>query len=247
MSYKAIIFDLDGTAIPNGPHSHPSARLVAAVKAAQPQLVLTTATGRPISNAGYVITELGLTHPCVISGGSQIVDPMSQKILWEALIPAEAVQAVLEICRPYPHELVVRNELFGTGSPAAERVIEGDVNVMYVGRVPHKDAEIMAAQLEKVPGIITSLVTSWQSGGLDIHISPADGTKEHGIAELLKRLGLQKSEVIGVGDGGNDVHLFNAVGHKVAMGNATDRLKSLADEVIDSVSEDGLAKLVENT
>lgn len=42
----------------------------------------------------------------------------------------------------------------------------------------------------------------------------------------------------------NDVHLFEAVGHKVAMGNGTEKLQSLADEVIDSVDEDGLARFI---
>ena len=65
-------------------------------------------------------------------------------------------------------------------------------------------------------------------------------------AELLRILELTKDEVIGVGDADNDVHLFKGVGHKVAMGNGTERLKSLADEVIGSVDNDGLAELIES-
>ena len=66
--------------------------------------------------------------------------------------------------------------------------------------------------------------------------------KEHAIAKLLKILSVEKDRSVGVGDGYNDVHLFNAVGYKVAMGNAVPELKARADIIIGSVKEDGLAQ-----
>lgn len=76
-------------------------------------------------------------------------------------------------------------------------------------------------------------------------ITDLDGTKEHAVAELLKMLAIDKENAVGVGDGHNDLHLFNAVGHKVAMGNAVDEMKQSADVVIGSVQDDGLAKYFE--
>lgn len=64
--------------------------------------------------------------------------------------------------------------------------------------------------------------------------------------ELCDLLNLDRSEVAGVGDGHNDIHLFNAVGHKVAMGNAVPELKEAADVVIGSVSENGLAEFLQD-
>ncbi len=63
--------------------------------------------------------------------------------------------------------------------------------------------------------------------------------------ELLDRLGVAKQNAIGIGDGHNDIHLFNAVGTKVAMGNAVAELQSVAEQVIGSVKEDGLAAYFE--
>lgn len=70
-------------------------------------------------------------------------------------------------------------------------------------------------------------------------------TKEHAIAEVLTSLGISKEDAIGVGDGDNDLHLFSAVGYKVAMGNAGPNLKVAADWIAPSVDEDGLAEVIE--
>ncbi len=246
MKYKAIIFDLDGTAIPNVPNGLPSPELIQAVKLAQNSIKLCAATGRPITNAKAILSALNLKDPCVISAGTQIVNPLSDEILWEAVIEPDDVAKILEVCNPYQYEILVRNELMGEGGCAADRnAIDGHVNVMYIMGCAESDAEAILSELDKVDNVTAAGVTSWTHEGVDIHITHKEATKEHAVGELLNILGLDKSEVVGVGDANNDVHLFEAVGHKVAMGNGTDKLKSLADEIIDSVDNNGLAILIQ--
>jgi HAD superfamily hydrolase (TIGR01484 family) len=245
MKYKAIIFDLDGTAIPNKPNGMPSQRLIKAIEEAQDKLKLCAATGRPITNAKGIIEALNLKDPCVISAGTQILDPVTDEILWEATIEPNDVTSILNICKPYHYEVLVRNELMGQGGSASTRhIVDGHVNVMYVMGCAQPDAEAILAKLEELPQVTAAGVTSWTHEGVDIHITHNEATKEHAVAELL-RIDLNKDEVMGVGDADNDIHLFAGVGYKVAMGNATDRLKGLADKVTDSVDDDGLAKVIE--
>ena len=90
------------------------------------------------------------------------------------------------------------------------------------------------------------MVNAQKPGTKDIHILNREATKEHAVAELLKLIGIEKENTIGVGDGHNDIHLFNAVEKKVAMGNAVDGLKSQANLVIESVTDDGLATYFES-
>lgn len=52
--------------------------------------------------------------------------------------------------------------------------------------------------------------------------------------------------MIGVGDGYNDYPMLEACGLKVAMGNAVDELKVIADIVAPSIEQDGLAKVIED-
>ena len=62
---------------------------------------------------------------------------------------------------------------------------------------------------------------------------------------LQRYYNLKTSEILTIGDQDNDIKLLEAGGIKVAMGNATDELKSIADYITDSVYEDGFVKAME--
>jgi hydroxymethylpyrimidine pyrophosphatase-like HAD family hydrolase len=223
----------------------PSEKLIQAIANAKDKIKLCAATGRPITNAKPILDALDLDEPCVISAGTQIVNPKTGDILWEASLDEGDVKKILAICQPYHYELLIRNELMGEGTTAADRVIDGHVNVMYLMGCAEADAEIILEQLDAIPAITAAGVLSWTHEGVDIHITHRDATKEHAIGELLRILDTDKAASVGVGDANNDIHLFKGVGYKVAMGNATDQLKAEADEVIDSVDDDGLAYFIE--
>ena len=57
---------------------------------------------------------------------------------------------------------------------------------------------------------------------------------------MLAYYGLDKSEAIAFGDGNNDIEMLEAVGWGLAMANASDELKAIADEVIGHVAEEGI-------
>lgn len=66
------------------------------------------------------------------------------------------------------------------------------------------------------------------------------GGKGNGIRNILKHYQLDASQAVAFGDSFNDIDMLQAVGTGVAMGNAMDRLKAVADDVCGSVSEDGI-------
>jgi hydroxymethylpyrimidine pyrophosphatase-like HAD family hydrolase len=66
-------------------------------------------------------------------------------------------------------------------------------------------------------------------------------SKMQGLQTLLQHLRLSFAQVIAVGDAENDVEILRAAGLGVAMANASGRVKAVADLVIKSNSEDGLA------
>lgn len=65
--------------------------------------------------------------------------------------------------------------------------------------------------------------------------------KEKAVTFVLDHLNLTKEDAIAFGDGDNDLSMFKAVGYKVAMANATDNLKAVADEITADADEDGIA------
>lgn len=64
--------------------------------------------------------------------------------------------------------------------------------------------------------------------------------KATAIEALLTHLGLSKERTIAIGDGLNDLEMFDYCEIGIAMGNAKEDLKAVADHVTSSVDEDGL-------
>ena len=72
-----------------------------------------------------------------------------------------------------------------------------------------------------------------------------EATKGDGLKCIQDFYGITKEETLAIGDHNNDLELLMSGGVKVAMGNATEQLKSLADFVTDTVENDGFIKAVE--
>ncbi len=66
--------------------------------------------------------------------------------------------------------------------------------------------------------------------------------KGNAINDLLKVLNINKKNSLCFGDSINDIDMFKSVGIKVAMGNAIEDLKNIADYVTDTNDEDGISK-----
>ena len=71
-------------------------------------------------------------------------------------------------------------------------------------------------------------------------ISPKGIDKATAIQTVLKHLGHTQGETLAYGDGDNDLAMFAAVAHRVAMANATPSLQAAADELTARAEEDGL-------
>lgn len=78
----------------------------------------------------------------------------------------------------------------------------------------------------------------WHKSGVDI-LEKA-GSKSRGIKAVLDKLGLTFADAMAFGDGLNDIEMLSAVGFGVAMGNAHDELKKVADFICPRHDDDGV-------
>ena len=85
-------------------------------------------------------------------------------------------------------------------------------------------------------------VTDYQKISFDINAAMID--KGKAIDEILQKLNIKHSEVMAFGDGNNDISMFQRVGISVAMGNASDEVKSYCDIITDDYREDGVANAI---
>jgi Cof subfamily protein (haloacid dehalogenase superfamily) len=77
-----------------------------------------------------------------------------------------------------------------------------------------------------------------------IDISPKGLTKLVGIRQIMEIHGINDDEVLTIGDSDNDVTMISAFPNGVAMGNANERIKSIAKHMTKSNSENGVAYAV---
>ncbi|BBH25088.1 haloacid dehalogenase [Intestinibaculum porci] len=82
----------------------------------------------------------------------------------------------------------------------------------------------------------------YEDGGMGLgEISCQGVDKGKGILETLKALNIPLSESYCFGDGANDLEMFKTVAHPIAMGNAIPAIKDLAEQICDTVANDGVA------
>ena len=86
-------------------------------------------------------------------------------------------------------------------------------------------------------------LTSSLPGNMEINAPGV--TKGSGLLALAAHLGLRREQTMAVGDSGNDRAMVEAAGLGVAMGNATDDIKEIADATTDDNNHDGVAKAIE--
>lgn len=244
MNYKAVIFDLDGTAVDTKQNATPSKKLLDTLALVRGKVILACATGRSFGNAQRILLEMNITSPCIIFGGSQILNPQTGEVLWRKDIPAIQVNEIVSLCKEYPCDFYFTNDMNPTHrEDVTLRTLPE--SIVYVKDIEAHFVPNMLKKLEQVQGIVAHITNSWVIGCKDLHITQVDATKKNALVQWLKLLSLTKDEVIAVGDSGNDIPLFESAGLKIAMANSTEDLISKADFVTKSVEEDGLALAIE--
>ena len=243
MTYKALIFDLDGTAIPNKSDGMPSQRLIDDILEVQKLLRVSVATGRPISNCRHILKVLNIKSTCVIAGGTQLINPQTEETLWKKELSINQVQQIIDVALPFEYQIYISDE--EESSLARDKQITKPEQIVYIMKVTEKDTKIIMQKLNEIRDIVAHEVKSWTPNQIDIHITHKDATKKHALEELLKIEKINKREVIAVGDSNNDLPLFEVASYKVAMGNASDKLKQTADYIAPTADADGLAQVIE--
>lgn len=84
----------------------------------------------------------------------------------------------------------------------------------------------------------TNYVVGWTAW---LDLSPVGVHKASGLAEVCERLGVDRSDVLAIGDGRNDLEMLGWAGRGVAMGQAVEEVRAAADDVTASVHDDGAA------
>ncbi|NMC35608.1 HAD family phosphatase [Candidatus Beckwithbacteria bacterium] len=244
--YKAIVSDIDGTLTQINPNALPSEKVAESIKSlSEKGFTFSFATGRPFFLVEYLVNHLGTLGPCIVDNGAVIVDSKNGNILWEAILSPQKANQILKLSKDC--QMVRAScDIGGIDNP---KTIPSHAKVRKISihDIDYDLAEqLINAVTETVSDVAAVKAASYQSDHLtDVYFSNIKATKQYAVFELAKLLHISPKEIIGIGDGYNDFPLLMACGLKVAMGNAVDELKEIADEIAPSVNEDGLAFIIE--
>ena len=258
--YKLLACDLDGTLMDETFTFTP--RVKAAVTLAMSGgVAVTIATGRAYPSALPFAQELGITLPLICTQGGLVQDPVSGKVLHQAVMPLALAHEIVALSQQHGWHLTlyVDDQVYLTSLqyPRAfyEQMFSLPLRVVNdlsaaITRPPAKF--IIVAEPEEADAIVPMLRERF-AGRLHIVRShrnfvegnPLDASKGQALARLAARLGVPQSQTAAIGDNDNDADMVAWAGLGMAMGNAHPDLKAVADIILPSVEKDGVAVAIE--
>ena len=232
----ALFFDIDGTLVSFKTHEIPSSAVQALTQAKENGSRVYIATGRPpliITNLCYVGDELVNCQPIPRQDVLTCLEDAQTKGYGLVVVGRRDV-AVLDpkgdVNRMFRQTLAVKD--FDVIAPL-NKVMEQDILQL----TPFFPAEYETKLLARMPHCISG---RWHPEFTDFTAKGAD--KGKGILAMARHEGFDAERTIAFGDGGNDTSMIMQAGIGIAMGNAIEPLKQVADYVTASIDDDGIAE-----
>lgn len=247
---KAIFFDIDGTLLSHHTKKVPSSTKQALQLLKEKGIYTFIATGRHISEIRDLpIHDLEFEGYITLNGQYCYND---NGIIYDLPIHQQDIQNIIQEIdlRPFPcifvekelmyinyHNDVVQivQDAISTPLPNINDIHRGLTNKIYQV-IPYDITEV---QEDKILQLMPHCKqTRWHP--LAIDVIPSTGGKQNGIAEVLKYYHIHQSETMAFGDGHNDIDMLEFVEIAIAMGNADDEVKKVADFVTNDIDDDGI-------
>jgi Cof subfamily protein (haloacid dehalogenase superfamily) len=124
-----------------------------------------------------------------------------------------------------------------------EKALEGNKPDILKAVVVDGDSEKLQLLRNDIEG--TGIVSVSQSMKDNIEVMNKGVTKGNAVKMLAQMYGIQREEIIAIGDNENDMSMIEYAGLGIAMGNAEESLKKVAEHITGDYQEDGVAEAIE--
>jgi len=258
--YKMLAIDIDDTLLTDNNVITPNTK-ASLQQAVNHGVIVTLATGRMFSSAQKIAKELQMNVPLITYQGSLVQTTDGTNVLYERTVPQEASLFLFQYAKQHGLHLqaYVDDQLFA--KEENERLIHYCQN----SNVPYH-IEPDFNRLASLP--MTKLIMIDEPAKLDqltdelkpkighlVHITKSkpnfleflhiEGTKGHALKFLANYYQCPLSKVMAIGDSWNDRDLLETAGFSVAMANAVEPLKQLADYITLSNNEEGVKHAID--
>lgn len=250
---KAVFFDIDGTLVSFATHAVPASAREAIRRLRERGVKVFIATGRLLCHTDAV-GDLAVDGYITVNGGCCLTS--SGEIIYEQSFPREVLDKVFDLKSRYDFQLAVMTQknMYIDRISSRVKTIADMINIYpevadlnhiidtqaVLQMCPYISPEVEAEIMEQLPECVQS---RWIDLFMDINLKGID--KSVGARKVMEYYGLTMQEAMAFGDGGNDLPLVRDVAVGVAMGNACDELKAVADYITSSVDEDGVSRALE--
>ena len=252
MKYKLLVVDIDGTLL-DGKGNISGEDREALATACRSGVQVRLSTGRMPQACLGVIEQLSLDGCHIFVDGALVSNPEQSREIYVQLLNKEVVKQAVEFARQHnlalelystTHYFVEKEswssdahrEFFGIEAKIVdfaklweqERIIKGGL----VATTAEEAAGARYFCLQFEGRLYFSWARTPAYPGVDfINILAPQVSKGKALEVLAAHLGVAMSEVMAIGDGTNDISLLSTAGLAVAMGNAPDEVKAVADHI----------------
>jgi Cof subfamily protein (haloacid dehalogenase superfamily) len=264
MKYKLLVVDIDGTLV--GREREISADNRKALDEARRLGVgVVLSTGRAVLACRSILDQLALDGQHIYFDGALIwgrgeevyAEPLDRGVVKEAVDYARSLKINLELYSA-SHYFVegetwstdAHRHFFGIEPTIVDFTDLWEKERIIKGGLASVNAEQVAKAREFYNQFENRLHFSWAHSPAfpDVefaNVVAPEVSKGRALEALVSHLGISLSQVMAVGDETNDISLLSCAGLAVAMDNAPDEVKEVADHITLDVDQSGLAAAVE--
>lgn len=259
MKYKLLAVDVDGTLLDDKHHlSDGNEKAIRKFQSRGGKVILFS--GRGYEALKTIVERLRLRDAVATQNGSLILDCTGSKVLHSQLIPVEICQRILQYSGAHGYEPLIYQagqvysgltggylDIFET-CMGQKVIYTKDIGKCYQ-KVPLGKILILdkPERVSAFKAWVTAEAAACVSAELAYDFSLEIGGSDKGAALkwAAEYYGILPEETAAIGDGENDKNMLRYAGLSIAMGNAMESLKGIADKVTLSNQESGVAYAIE--
>ena len=254
---KALFFDIDGTLVSFNTHKVAQSTIGGLNIAKERGIKIFISTGRPLSFINNLEDIEHLIDGYITTNGSY--NFMGKSVISMHSIPKEEVLTLVDYLNKheYPAILVgTDNTAVINHKPIVDRIVIDTLNITNIDYSITAETVLQQDILQITPFITQEqqdiimpqiphcASERWHPEFIDTVNKQA--SKGKALSDIVAYNDLLISETMAFGDGGNDISMLLKAGVGVAMGNANDNVKAMANYVTSSVDDDGIYKALKH-
>ncbi|MBE5991356.1 MAG: HAD family phosphatase [Paenibacillaceae bacterium] len=270
MSIRVIVMDVDGTLTNHKKEITPKTK-AALIKAQVNGVKLILASGRPDSGLSDFAKELEMSRHqglLVSFNGSRVTDCQTGKVLFNETMTVEQGKAVLEHMKGFNVRPMIDKGKYMYVNDVYDCMIKNGEQEINIIQYESRGGKYKLCEIDDLASFadypLNKILTAGDAVYLKEHylemMEPFKHTlscmftapfyfeftargidKAKALETVLNPMGYRQDEMIAFGDGQNDKTMIQYAGIGVAMNNAAEELKEVADEITLSNEEDGIA------